>query len=169
MARKKKSKNSSIGYSGSVTVKVMHGNKTVRQVTTKNSGTLRLFKYIANCLGNTYEVNYAPRMLRCFTDAHDVGDLVAEKQMADMTAFVDISTNDNASDTASVTFSFLISSNMINQESPITAFALYSVRDSADVSNMMAYVFLSAEDEIAVTSGENYLIEWTLSLQNVAE
>ena len=51
MARKKKSKNSSIGYSGSVTVKVMHGNKTVRQVTTKNSGTLRLFKYIAKASG----------------------------------------------------------------------------------------------------------------------
>ena len=171
----KKTKKSTVGYTGNVTVKVLHGNKVVKTYKKHNTGTYRLFEYIARCLGNTYDEMYAPRFIRAFyiDDIENIPDselhtYLSENVISGAIAYSRIEVkSDEAEQTATVTFSFLVPNSLIyDNQLYINALAMYSLTtyDDASIEDPMAYVKL--DNKIEVTEGSNILIEWGLTITN---
>lgn len=173
---KEQKRKNSLGYSGQVTVKILHGDKVVKVKKVHNKGRDRLFSFISYCLGNNYFEQKAPRFLRTFNvDSALVEDtlpleLTFDNQVSDIVGVSSITYPSNHS----VAFTFLIPSSQIsntNSNTTINALALYSVETFGDssMSDPLAYVYLEGEDIISVSSGSNLIIIWELSLVNVGE
>jgi len=168
-----KKKNSNINYSGEVTVKILHGKKTVKTRKVHNNGTALLFNFLTRCLASQYEALFAPRYLRTFNvdnvaELEDFSNIDFNNDMiSDALPFATVDVADNHVD-----FQFLIPNNLLkNSTTSINLLGLYSqdrfVTNSDNVKNPMAFVKLIDDDEISVASGENILIVWRLTLSNV--
>lgn len=60
--------NSSISYSGNVSLKFIRNNRVIKRVNVKNRGYQRLFDYITNCLCLNYVQGAAPTHLILYCD-----------------------------------------------------------------------------------------------------
>ena len=173
----KKTKNSAIGYSGKVTVKILHGNKVVKTYRNHNTGTYRLFEFIARCLGNTYNEMYAPRFVRAFNIEGEFTEEEIINHLDDVISGpiaynkIDVTTNvdseNSLNDSSTVIFSFLIPASLIfDNQTRMNALALYSLTtyDDESIASPMAYVKL--DTNIQINEGSNILIEWSLAITN---
>ena len=170
----KKQSRSAIGYSGNVTVKILHGNKVVSVRKLHNQGREGLFRFIAHCLGNNYFDREAPRYLRTFYSDVSVDEgniasvLIEDNQISDIVAFSSI----EYPEASKVDFTFLVPSSQINNNSGdamVNVLALYSSESfsEAKMNDPSAYVYLGEDDEIEISSGSNLVIIWELSIENI--
>lgn len=56
----------SIGYQGTVSVKIQRGNKIISSNTYHNSGMPNLFKFLANCLAGSISADGKPVKIKLF-------------------------------------------------------------------------------------------------------
>ncbi len=169
MGRKKKKepiKTSAIGYSGNVTVKVLHKDKVVKTYKQHNAGSVKLFKFIATCLGNTYEDSGAPRFIRLFASDHtQLVDALPYSQI-----LVESDNSDPTKPTASVSFTFVVPGSIFDTGSSNPKYLrLYSSEGLGPVewsSDDKWLAELEFDNEVEINSSSNIIIIWELIVGN---
>ena len=170
MKRVKKKQNKQntlqLEYVGNVTVQVVKNNEVVKTINGHNSGTYRLFEYIAKCLIGLYESIYSPKYIQVFhTDNPESVDLSVLPSLAGVLPLSSSTyVTDVDSSTAKLTFIIPGASFVTGAETP-NYFALYSYSEYENVANPMATYYLNKSlGEIDRTS--NIIVVWELKIGN---
>ena len=170
MRKKKTSQNKDklqLEYSGNVTIKVVRNDTIIKTINGHNSGTYRLFEYIAKCLANIYESAYSPKYLQVF-HAEDSSDTNLEGKSS-LVGIIAISTSTYSSDkvnqsgTASLTFT--IPGELFTGNVAPNLFALYSTIDRLNTTSPLATYYLS-ESLTSISSDTNVIVVWELTIGN---
>jgi hypothetical protein len=163
---KQQETNASLGYSGSVELKLMRGKKVIKTIKTHNAGKLDLFKFIANTLIGKFETLGTPKYVLL---GSGVNDTVAVRVSSNAIPYsnVYIETSSSPGDThASAVFKFLVPFSSLSLGSEVNIIRLYS-QSSVSWENHIAYFELS---EPLISDGKsNILITWTMKITNQAE
>ena len=170
-SRKSRARPSGVAYEGRVTAKVMHGSKVVRTIRSKNAGAVPLMRFLAGCIAG----NYVP------TDRPNYAAALKEdetKKLVPLSPFpVPSSTATTHSSEASgsayamASLSFVMSGLSLGNGT-ICGYALYDSRNASsynagrDLGTYSALVTLPEDDRISLSSGENLVITWDLTLAN---
>lgn len=168
--KKSRARPSGVAYEGHVTAKVMHGGKVVRTIRSKNAGGVPLMRFLAECLAGNYVPTDRPNYAAALSERN--GDLVP------MSPFpVPSSTATTHSGTATggvyatASLSFVMSGLSLGNGT-ICGYALYDSRNASSynagegLGTYSALVSLPEEDRISLSSGENLVITWDLTLAN---
>ena len=162
--------NSKLSYKGKVTVKLYHGKKVYKTIKEKNSGTLELFKFFANCLTGNYYSQQRPMYLRAFKAVFDNDGNETSRQEVTTTAIPVKRSKpifDTDNNTASVLNEFLIPAATMSTEAA-NVLCLYSTEHKNQPDAMSAEVVL--EEGIEKENGtSNIKVEWTLVIGNANE
>ena len=173
MKKKKKQKvkdSLQLEYSGQVTVQVVRNDRVIKTITGHNSGTYRLFEFIAKCLANVYEGTYSPRYLQGFYATNS--DDISTNDKDSLTGIVAISSSAYKSDklsnfgTASLTFA--IPGQIFDSDDPTkipNLFALYSTAERLNNANPLA-VYYMEEPITGISDDTNVIIVRNLIVGN---
>jgi hypothetical protein len=169
---KQQKTNASVGYIGSVEIKLVRGKKTIKTIKTHNEGKLPLFSFFANALIGSFDAGGAPRYIILGEGSTDA---LAEQISTNAIPYsnVSIETNSSEGDThASAVFKFLIPFSSVSVGDVINVVRLYS-QNSTSWESHIAYFLLPTEDEEGnaieplVSDGKsNILITWTMKITN---
>lgn len=172
-SRKSRARPSGVAYEGRVTAKVMHGNKVVRTIRSKNAGTVPLMRFLAGCLAGNYVPTDRPNYAAALKESKE-----SDEGLAPLSPFpVPSSTATTHSGTASggayatASLSFVMSGLSLGNGT-ICGYALYDSRNASSynagkaLGTYSALVSLPEEDRISLSSGENLVITWDLTLAN---
>lgn len=188
MAEKKKSKESrarpsGVAYEGRVTAKVMHGNKVVRTIRSKNAGTVPLMRFLAGCLAGNYVPTDRPNYAAALTAKEQENEDLASKDLApeDLVPLSPFPVPSSTATThsgeasggayATASLSFVMSGLSLGSGT-ICGYALYDSRNASSynagkaLGTYSALVLLPEGDRISLSSGENLVITWDLTLAN---
>ena len=162
--------NSSIAYSGKVTIQFVRNNRTVRTIRKHNSGCEALFEFLSNCLSGNYEYSEVPMYLtgfkvngdtwaRTLTSPVPLANVVTERKL-DGDTYVGHKT----------TYKFIIPSTSIYSV-PLNVFALYNTKNisSYNKSNASAIIQLDVGQEITsedVGKGISIIVIWEITIEN---
>ena len=159
---------SAVVYEGHVTMKVMHGDKVVRVIRSKNEGGAPLMLFLANCLAGSYVYSdrpmYAAAVRGVPGEAHPLSPFPVPASTATVR-----SGNDGDIPYSTVSLTFVISGLSI-ASSAIAGYALYSAAHvpeygtSLGLGNYSALTFL--EEPLMISNGENVVVTWDMTLQN---
>lgn len=180
--KKSRARPSGVAYEGRVTAKVMHGSKVVRTIRSKNAGGVPLMRFLAGCLAGNYVPTDRPNYAAALTlkEGEDV-DLVPENLVPLSPFPVPSSTATTHSGNtapgdayayATASLSFVMSGLSLGNDKTICGYALYDSRnassynDGGTLGTYSALVTLPEEDKITISSGENLVITWDLTLAN---
>ena len=164
MGRKKKNKevvtnNESIGYRGSVSITLMHGNKQIKKIKTHNAGELELFKFLVYCLGGDFYRNLVPSYLRCY----DANGQEITTRVIPSTGRPSIT---SSSIPAFVVITFNVPSTALLQDIDIREFRLFNQDNVNNSSNPSATILLREEEGFQVTEGSSIVVAWKMSVGN---
>ena len=172
-AKKKNTQTNSdvdIKYSGEVTIQIVHGDKVVKTIRQHNSGTFRLFQYLAKCLVGVYEPLYAPKYLRLFhgDDANDLSNatLLTDAVVISSTSF------DTTSENGKAQLTFTVPGNIFRvQNSTPNILALYSQNDVSTLDANDKYTLVLATTSVSGLGGAfdddtNLIIVWEMTIGN---
>ena len=175
MSKKNDSKNNStIGYSGSVNVKVLNGTKIVSSTTKHNEGTQWFFQVLASSVIGNNERNNMPRYLDAFQRTGEEGSyiytsILSTKVALTSKSFRSYNEDDVYGVMASMTAIVPHKSILFESDSSktIDQLRIYS-NDSSD-DTLLAKVDLGDKAiEILSDSKNNIAIEWNMLFKNVS-
>lgn len=177
--KRKQYKESSIAYSGTVQVSIVKDNKVIKEDRNHNSGTRRLFEFIAKCLANQYESTYSPRYIRFFhvvDPSDDIDNLSGLEPLTDaiLISSSTFKVNENAA-TAQLTFNvpgnvFTFSSGgSLDGNNVPNVVALYSFETINRPEAQLATVKLDSSVVGSITQDVNLIVVWELSVMNTIE
>lgn len=166
-----------IGYSGKVSIKILHGTKAVKNITIHNNGCQPLFDFLAYCLVGDYNEANSPRYLRAFeTQNTEAQSFDPEHESTLRIIPVSSITKVNSSNANSgvVRYSFLTPGSFFLPGSVIDELALYSSANIDSKTNPSAYIILRPATEdpehpyesISIDPDTNLVIIWELSISN---
>lgn len=170
--KKSRARPSGVAYEGRVTAKVMHGDKVVRTIRSKNAGAVPLMRFLAECLAGNYVPTDRPNYAAALTLKEQSDELTPLSPFP-----VPSSTATTHSGTASggiyatASLSFVMSGLSLGG-GEICGYALYDSRNASSynaggaLGEYSAKVSLPKEDRITISSGENLVITWDLTLAN---
>ena len=178
-SRKSRARPSGVAYEGRVTAKVMHGGKVVRTIRSKNAGTVPLMRFLAGCLAGNYVPTDRPNYAAALTAKEQENEDLALEDLVPLSPFpVPSSTATTHSGTASgnapyatASLSFVMSGLSLGNKT-ICGYALYDSRNASsynaggELGTYSALVSLPKDDRISLSSGENLVITWDLTLAN---
>ena len=178
--------NTNVSYSGKVTLKIKRGNKVLTSKTFHNSGTNKLFKFIADALAGNFNVDLRPTQIKLFGLQSDPDDLPATPKFTKncsistyIIASPAVATAPVASGGYAITYHFSIPSSYITGDK-IYKMALYPRKVSNIETDMCAkFLFIKPDEtndtsfvwypqELAVNI-DNYmlLVDWEMKIDNV--
>lgn len=158
-SKKLKVKDSSTKYTGIVTIRLKHGNKTYKTIKGKNAGCKHLFKFLALCLANQYEENLRPRLVKLY--AVDNSEDVLVTPFAIPHNGIAITEYD---DSCGVKMSFLIPYQSVTGVN-ISKLKLFNVENVLDESKPSAEYTLT-EPIVLSDNRTNIELDWELKISN---
>lgn len=171
MRRKKRTKKDNklqLDYSGKVTVNVVRNGEVLKTIDGHNSGTYRLFEFIAKCLSGKYESQCTPKFLQIFHVADASQDI--SENLQSLVGIISVATTiynsskQNSSASASLTFS--IPGELFNNVSLLpNLFALYSQEDRLNQTSPLATYYLDG-GLTNIASDTNVIVVWELIIGN---
>lgn len=154
-------------YSGKVTVKVVKNDNVVKTIKGHNSGTYRLFEYIAKCLANIYESSYSPKYLQIFhTNSSSDLDPADKQSLVGIIAIsTSIYTSDKVNQSGTASLTFTIPGELFTSNAVPNLFALYSTAEKLHNDNPLATYYLS-ESLTGISADTNVIVVWELTIGN---
>ena len=166
---------SGVAYEGRVTAKVMHGDKVVRTIRSKNAGAVPLMRFLAGCLVGNYvptdRPNYAAALTKEDLDSEDDKLVPLSPFPVPSSTATTHSGEASGSVYATASLSFVMSGLSLGNET-ICGYALYDSRNASSynagkaLGTYSALVTLPKDERISLGSGENLVITWDLTLAN---
>lgn len=168
-----------LSYRGRVNVQVFKGKRTLSSFKGHNAGTLKLFKYLTDCLAGTYNTNQSPWFLRAFRVTTDGTVDISTSGEITVTAIPcsgvsSFESEEGDKEVAIASFKFLVPFSNLIANGTIGAFRIYSRDDSehytegtSSEENWLAEIILPAEDRITTSNSKNnILITWEMIIDN---
>ena len=192
---KQKSTNSTLSYTGQVTIERVRSNTVVGKKVIKNSGCIPLFEFLANCLTiatvnnaeNIQLFNNKPQYLNCFYCEDPVDNLEFTNQnirgfikQFNVSVVSNKSTCTNPSQQPDAYFQvdikFLLQDNNFktynnNVTSKINVLTLGGSANIGKEDSQLPHAYIiipQVEDYLSYQEGVNYIITWSLKLANTA-
>lgn len=160
--------NSSIAYSGKVTIQFVRNNRTVRTIRKHNSGCEALFEFLSKCLSGNYEYSGVPMYLAGFR----VNGEIWTRALASPVPLTNVVTERKLDDGTYVghktTYKFIIPSTSIYSV-PLNVFALYSTENVSNYNKNNASAIIQLEQEITsedVGKGISIIVVWEITIEN---
>ena len=164
--KKENTKNTSqIEYTGNVTIKVERNGEVVQVIDGHNSGTYRLFEFIAKCLAGLYESSYGPKYIQCFHSTSATPDLSSLTSLSGVIP-VGTTTYETPTNTQSIAkLTFTIPGVVFPDGVVVNYFALYNYKDYNNQANPMATYYLSTGLS-GLDRNSNIIVVWELKIGN---
>lgn len=173
--KKSRARGSGVAYEGRVTAKVMHGSKVVRTIRSKNAGGVPLMRFLAGCLAGNYvptdRPNYAAALTKEDEDLDDGKlDPLSPFPVPSSTATTHYG-EASGGVYATASLSFVMSGLSLGNKT-IYGYALYDAANASTynaggaLGTYSAFVSLPEKDRISLSSGENLVITWDMTLAN---
>lgn len=172
-------KSSGIQYEGSVQIKLMKGNRTLKTIQKHNIGCGPLFDFLISCLSSSYYSIKCPEFIMLYHNAGEIteGHLGVKSLNAPIfKSSIDTGYQDGVSPYWYIRYKFVIPGGILlgNSSQKVNVLALYNTEYqgtaiSDTLNKPSAYVTLSAADSINpedVTAGTSAIILWELKLSN---
>ena len=158
---------SSLGYSGKVTIKLLHKDKVYKVIKGKNSGYLPLFEYIALCLSGTMNGQKAPKYIRTFSTLGSIPPILNKPTIGSGIPYSSVEINTSSDKEAVASFTFLIPGSAFNKDSGITdTFAIYSQENYDKLNNPSVIYQFDNTFFKDVDSDSNIVVVWEMGIKN---
>lgn len=165
---KQKSTMASVGYEGSVEIKYLRGNKTIKTVKIRNKGTSILFKFLAKTLMGQYDATGTPRYIMLGNTTMEDGGPVSSVAIPYSGVSMEYQEDGSEGDgLARVIFKFLIPFSTIETGTVIDIIRLYN--STVEWNSHCAYITLLDDEKITSDGKSNILITWTMTISNQIE
>ena len=174
-SKKSRARPSGVAYEGRVTAKVMHGSKVVRTIRSKNVGAVPLMRFLAGCLAGNYVPTDRPNYAAALTKKDGALEDEALDPLSPFPVPSSTATTHYGEASggvyATASLSFVMSGLSLGNKT-IYGYALYDSRnassynDGGTLGTYSALVSLPESDRISLSSGENLVITWDLTLAN---
>ena len=174
-SKKSRARPSGVAYEGRVTAKVMHGSKVVRTIRSKNAGAVPLMRFLAGCLAGNYVPTDRPNYAAALTKKDGALEDEALDPLSPFPVPSSTATTHYGEASggvyATASLSFVMSGLSLGNKT-IYGYALYDSRnassynDGGTLGTYSALVSLPESDRISLSSGENLVITWDLTLAN---